>query len=541
MPGYNVEAPGLAFTNAMEESLMAREAVKQKAFENQLRLQQEQRLAKSSEALDAYHRSLVEEKTDELKAKKEAKEHDEAVKERESMPPGTIPSSEQLARFKKFHIPAETSPGGAVQIPPSQPVQLPGAPAAPGAAQMPGTVVSPVPGMNVPPTPAGPVLGQPGGPQALRIQGGLSPTMGQEKFVQQEQGRRMLEEYIKTLPEGAEKKALMYELMTGKNAPSMMREGAGARTPQLGTFGDYLNRLSGGHPENISPADIEAARKKWAAEQRNPLTDALAAVRLVEQKNVAAATDPKNWDQTTVDMIAKAMAEGDAQAVNSLVGSAGLAGLTLPVRKMIIDRSTQYDTKTHAFRGPGQQGPAPDVASQSAAYKAASKTITDQTTLKANVDAFSRTADDISKLFDKTLAKIPDSGVTWLNKPLRTAATAFGSESMAEYNTFRLTLQNEYSRLTTNPKLTGVLSDTARKEMENILAPDATVAQIRTSLAALKKESATRSKNIGDEITTQRKSIGGQDQERIRIKLEDGRTGTWPKGKALPKGATEVQ
>lgn len=154
-----------------------------------------------------------------------------------------------------------------------------------------------------------------------------------------------------------------------------------------------------------------------------------------------------------------------------------------------------------------------DVPSLRSFYKANGASLTQQQKAADAATAFLATADKNSELLEKTLAKIPDMGSPLLNAPLRSLdQRALGSVDMAQFKTYLQSVQNEYAKILTQPNLSGQLTDSARKEAEQLVSPDATVAQIVGSLQALRAEGGNRLQSIGDQILKiqKRMQIGSQ-------------------------------
>jgi len=163
------------------------------------------------------------------------------------------------------------------------------------------------------------------------------------------------------------------------------------------------------------------------------------------------------------------------------------------------------------------QGQAIDVPSLAQAKSDFGADSSSQRSLQTNLDAataFSRVADDNSKILEETLKKIPDTGIQFFNRPIRGLATAFGNDAMSQFAAIRQSVQNEYSRLTSQPNLTGVLTDSARHEMESILDPNATVEQIRKSLAILQREGHNRVNDYQKQVNEIRGRISGSAEPR---------------------------
>lgn len=144
---------------------------------------------------------------------------------------------------------------------------------------------------------------------------------------------------------------------------------------------------------------------------------------------------------------------------------------------------------------------ATNLAQVSSDYKANTASLTQaQKTLDA-VTAFEGTAGKNLDMFLDKAKKIVDSGSPWINAPLRTVSQqGMGSADLAAFNAARQVALTEIAKVTNNPNLTGQLSDTARKEIEAIMGPNATMAQIYSTAHTLKQDMANRRTSIGDQV-----------------------------------------
>lgn len=134
-------------------------------------------------------------------------------------------------------------------------------------------------------------------------------------------------------------------------------------------------------------------------------------------------------------------------------------------------------------------------------YKSNSSSLTQQQKSLDTVQGFMATADRNADLLKKTLEKIPDTGSPLLNVPLRSVdQKALGNVNLSQFRTYVQSVQNEYARIISQPNLSGQLTDSARKEAEQLIDPNATVAQIIGSVEALRNEGANRLLSIGEQI-----------------------------------------
>lgn len=103
------------------------------------------------------------------------------------------------------------------------------------------------------------------------------------------------------------------------------------------------------------------------------------------------------------------------------------------------------------------------------------------------------------------LAKnIPDTGIPWLNRPVRELdEKAVGAANMPAINAARTVALREIARVTNDPKLSGQLSDSAREEVEGLSPKDATFSQIRSVVQVLRNDM----KNVETSLSNQKNFI----------------------------------
>jgi hypothetical protein len=169
-----------------------------------------------------------------------------------------------------------------------------------------------------------------------------------------------------------------------------------------------------------------------------------------------------------------------------------------------------------------------DVPALRAFYKSNAASLAQQQKSYDSVQGFMATADRNADLLDQTLAKIPDSGVPVFNGPLRDLAKKFGgSPEVSQFSTYLKSVQNEYARIISQPNLAGQLTDSARKEAEQLIDPNATVQQIMASLQALRNEGSNRLTSIGEQIQRIQSRIGGGQNQTPQVeRWERGPDGT---------------
>jgi hypothetical protein len=84
-----------------------------------------------------------------------------------------------------------------------------------------------------------------------------------------------------------------------------------------------------------------------------------------------------------------------------------------------------------------------------------------------------------------------------------------GGTEMPAYEAARRVALTEIAKVTSNPNLTGVLSDSARKEIEEFNPENATLAQTLAVAKVLKQDMANRKSELGAQVGAIKDRIRG--------------------------------
>jgi hypothetical protein len=134
-------------------------------------------------------------------------------------------------------------------------------------------------------------------------------------------------------------------------------------------------------------------------------------------------------------------------------------------------------------------------------YKSNASSLSQQQKSYDAVQSFMATADRNADKLKSVVDKIPDVGSPLLNRPLRAIdQKALGDVDLSQFRVYVQSVQNEYARIISQPNLAGQLTDSARHEAEQLVDPNATVAQILGSIAALRTEGENRLLSVGQQI-----------------------------------------
>lgn len=151
-----------------------------------------------------------------------------------------------------------------------------------------------------------------------------------------------------------------------------------------------------------------------------------------------------------------------------------------------------------------------DPVLNAALYKADSGALKQQQATLSAITAFENTAKKNLEVMEREAKRIVDFGGPWLNKPMRAAATGLGSTKMAAFNAAHAAVVPEIARILTQPNLSGVLSDSARHEINAMLDADASIPQMLSAIRILKTDMNTRRSSIENELEALQRRIGAR-------------------------------
>lgn len=147
------------------------------------------------------------------------------------------------------------------------------------------------------------------------------------------------------------------------------------------------------------------------------------------------------------------------------------------------------------------------LAPASAAFAANKKTYSDLNDTLSKLQAFEAAAGANIDNFLALTSKLPDSGIPWLNTPLRQIdEKAVGAEWLPAIRAAKAVGLREVARVTNDPKMSGQLTDTARDEVNGLSPDDATVPQMKHVMNLFR----TDMKNVEEGLAHQRDYIGGR-------------------------------
>jgi hypothetical protein len=191
------------------------------------------------------------------------------------------------------------------------------------------------------------------------------------------------------------------------------------------------------------------------------------------------------------------------------------AATYLQMPQAVFDPSTGQNVYTTRAGAIGKEAPSSaDALAAKAGVQADAASLKKLQSNYDNVTAFENTAGKNLDQFLSTAKSIVDTGSPFLNTPVRMITSQMvGSEKMAAFNAARQTAVSEIGKVLSSANAgSGVVSDSARHEVESLIGPNATLKQIYAAANILKKDMDNRKTAYQDQITEvkSRMSGGGQ-------------------------------
>jgi len=253
------------------------------------------------------------------------------------------------------------------------------------------------------------------------------------------------------------------------------------------TIQDFQNEQELRKQQTLLPGEIKKVGAEAAARSS---ADIALLNRLNQQSNQSGRTVAPGMSPDTTDQAATTYHNtGNLPAVGR--GAAGVAQ-----RTAIMNREREMFPNTV-------------LSADSQEFKANADSLKKLQPQFDQVTAFENTAKKNLKLFTDLSKKAIDSGVPLINMPLRMTATSLGAEDTLALNAARQVAINEIAKVTSNPGLSGQLSDTARKEVEAFIPQSATYGQALRVAGILTQDMDNRYDSMSQQIEGIKKRLQG--------------------------------
>jgi hypothetical protein len=273
-----------------------------------------------------------------------------------------------------------------------------------------------------------------------------------------------------------------------KLGPQMV-EDAGKGAQDYATLRDrsqnqMLQRALQMQGQQLSSQDRQdaIAQRREASQQHTALMQALAAQKAANSP-AADSLAPDAVHDAVVDV----MADPARMRQYASFGQSGQTNRTL---------INNEKAKTLKDIGMTEQ----DVIRQQAVAKGQIKSVSDLIPMKNAVQAYEEVARGNGSRVLELVSKVNKSGIPLINSAMRLGEQATGNPDAAELMQVLQNYQTEVARIIANPRLTGQLTDTARKEIEHVVPANLTGAQAERIVKRLNFEFDLRTRGLDKAI-----------------------------------------
>ena len=205
---------------------------------------------------------------------------------------------------------------------------------------------------------------------------------------------------------------------------------------------------------------------------------------------------PPGWTDASLNY------QADLYNQTGQVPSFGFGGAAAQIRTAIINRAAE-----RAMEAGTQPG---EIVAGRAEIKALTTTLAQLEKQKAAVDAFENTAKANGRVLQQLADKVDRTGSPVIERWERAGRREIAGD--VDVNNFNAQIQlyrNEVAKILSNPNMTGVLSDTARREAGEFLQGNATAPMIHGLVPLLNADMDRRQNALTDEINTVRGRMKG--------------------------------
>lgn len=189
--------------------------------------------------------------------------------------------------------------------------------------------------------------------------------------------------------------------------------------------------------------------------------------------------------------------------------------------------------------------PDQDLASNKATFSADTASLKQVQKQFDSMNAFEGTALKNLQLYADTAKKIPDLGAKFANVPLRMITGGMiGTDNMAALNAARQTASSEVAKVLSSATGSGVLSDTQKKEAQEVIDGNLPLSATLKVVETLKQDMTNRHQSYQADIDTIKGRLGAKTQtqtqpnggQMIRARDPQGKLHEAPAGTTLPQG-----
>jgi hypothetical protein len=264
---------------------------------------------------------------------------------------------------------------------------------------------------------------------------------------------------------------------------------------------------------------VEAPTKPLTKSQQDAqITELLASTNPEEQAKGQRMLDARHQQSG----ISKEDIEGQAEAIAAYrqrpySGARGNRGVGTDIMRRVYEINPDYNERQ--YWALNQQTKVAGVAETAADAGSLKLLVQSKDALQSFEKTAIRNLDVLLKLAQKT----DRTGIPVLNAWINAGRKATGDPDVAAFNTQWFSTVPEVARIVTQPRLVGVLTDTARHEARDALPQAANIKQLKKSISVLKQDFQNRSQSVDEQISDVKARLRGEKPtERVKTQQEEG-------------------
>jgi hypothetical protein len=319
----------------------------------------------------------------------------------------------------------------------------------------------------------------------------LSDVLGRIPGIAGYEASRQLREQQEA--QGLQQQMLLQKLLMGKQA---QEQDIAFKEKSLAQ-----QAINAEETRGLTKAQLEAT-----AEYRKG-REALERARLEEMQRHNKASEGIAGNRLTLTATSRepmAQAAIDDLAIQSLYDSNVLAGYRRDPEAM----RRIAESRVNIMRNTGVTSE--DVVGGRAGFKADTASLNKITPQYDAIVAFEQTAIRNGKILKELANKADVSGIPAIERWIRAGRVATGDADVAKLNAQMNLYRAEAARILTQPNLSGILTDTARKEMEDVIRNQASAKQVTEVVDLLERDFLNRKQTLEAQIKAIRTRMRGR-------------------------------
>lgn len=191
------------------------------------------------------------------------------------------------------------------------------------------------------------------------------------------------------------------------------------------------------------------------------------------------------------------------------------AALRLEAIRFLNGQSPSYgmggkEVKIAITNAAAELDPNADIPLNKAEYDADRSALTQMTKNYNNIKSFEKTTQKNLDVLLETLGNLPDTGNQWINHYVRSLSAVMGGEAVPLFNAARRIDVTELARIVNTANANGILSDSAREEINELIPQNATANQIKSLAALLRRDMNNRITSLEEQIAEAKKNIAAR-------------------------------